>query len=93
MKDKLKDTFLFILYLVGAFAFFSLLEGDLSDTLIGNILQVLCAIGGMAIVGFYIYVFVVTIYVAIRDYIKGKIQAEVRKEIAKQKYLEKQERK
>lgn len=93
MKDKLKDTFLFILYLVGAFTFFSLLEGDLSNTLIGNILQVLCAIGGMAIVGFLIYIFVVSIYVAIRDYIKGKIQAEVRKEIAKQKYLEKQERK
>lgn len=96
MKDKIKDIFLVILYIVGMFfvmgLYDSLTKGDLSDTSIGKIVQTLAVIAGLVIFGFLAFCWVATIFVAIRDYFKGKIQAEVRKEIARQKYLEKQKR-
>jgi hypothetical protein len=88
MKDKLKDTFLVILYLGGAFMFFSLIDGNLSDTTIGRIVQTLGAIAGFGIFVFIAYVFIVTIYVSIRDYFRRRIREEARKVIAEEKYLE-----
>lgn len=89
MKDKIKDILLFILYLGGMCIFISLIDGNLSDTIIGKIIQTLGVIAGFGIFGFIAYVFVVTIYVAIRDYIKRKIREEARKVIAEEKRLEK----
>ncbi len=91
MKDKIKNIFLVILYIVGMFLFFSLIEVDLKNTKIGEIVQTLGIIVGLVIFGFIVFCWIAAIYVAIRDYFKRKIQEAVRREIARQKYLEKKQ--
>ena len=92
MKNKIKDTLQVMLYLIGMFIvmglFFSLTEGDLSNTTIGKIVQTLGVIASLVILGFIAYVFIVTIYISIRDYFRRKIREEARKVIAEEKYLE-----
>jgi hypothetical protein len=95
MKDKIKDTLIMLLYIIGLFVvtglFISLTEGDLSTTKIGEIVQTLAAIVGLAFFGFIAYMFIVAIYVSIKNYIKSKIREEVKMIIAKEKYLEKKQ--
>jgi cytochrome b subunit of formate dehydrogenase len=90
MKEKIKDTFLVVLYLIVAFIvtslWLSLTEGDLSNTTIGEITQTIGAIGGLCIFGLFAFVFIYIIYFGIKSYFKRKVQEEIQKTLAKEKY-------
>lgn len=90
MKEKIKDTLLVVIYLVVAFIvtglWLSLTEGDLSNTTIGKITQTLGGLAGLCIFGLFAFVFIYLIYFGIKSYFKRKVQEEINKALAKEKY-------
>lgn len=89
MKDKIKEWLFLIVYFIGGVLIFGFIESDkFQETTIGNIVQILSVIAGLVIFGFIAYMFIVTIYVSIKEWFRKKVRQEAIQVVKEQKELE-----
>ena len=86
MKDSLKKV-LPIIGIVGYSAVVLIWDnGGFDGTFFGDILNFIGTICGIFIFGFLAFCFIYTIYFGIKTFFKRKVQEEINKALAKEKY-------